>query len=622
MELITAEDPEARSEDVVDDNIRRLAVLFPEAFSEGKIDFDVLKQLLGDAVDEREEKYGLNWHGKRRARQFALLPSTGTLRPCPDESIEWAQTQHLIIEGDNAEVLKLLQKSYARRVKMIYIDPPYNTGNDFIYKDDYRDNIESYLRVTGQHDGVQKLTTNTEASGRFHTAWLNMMYPRLKLARGLLRDDGVIFITIDDHEVAQLKCIMDELFGEDNCVAVIAWQKVFAKKNKALISGSHDHILVYAKNLLSWSRNLLPRDEAQLAAFSNPDQDARGPWQSVSFSVQSEDAERRKDYRYEITLPSGRKVLPPAGRHWNGLPARYEELLADERLWFGAGGDNAPRQKVFLSEVQEGIVPDTWWRHEDVGNNQEAKKEILELFGDTEPFSTPKPMRLVRRMLQIATTADEEIVLDFFAGSGTTAHAVLDANAADNGKRRYILVQLPELSGSGAFETIFDVTKERVRRASERLAEDHPLWQGDVGFRVFKLDSSNIALWEPDGSDLAGTLEASVQHLKAGRSESDILYELLLKLGLDLCVPVEERSFAEKRVESVGGGVLFACLAEGIAREDVEPLANGIVAWVKELEPAGDVTCVFRDSAFADDVAKTNLTAILGQHGLTNVRSL
>ncbi len=632
MQKLTANDPETKSPDLAAENFARLRALFPELVTEGAdgaaVNSDVLKQLVGDrTVTDAEEKYGLNWHGKRRARQLALTPSTGTLRPCPEDSVDWDTTQNLMIEGDNLEVLKLLQKSYAGKVKLIYIDPPYNTGKDFVYPDNFQDNIKNYLELTGQTEGGQKITSNPDASGRFHTDWLNMMYPRLKLARSLLRGDGAIFVTIDDNEAARLKVVMDEIWGEENFVATIAWQKVFAKKNKALISGSHDHILVYTRSMDAWSRNLIPRDEKQLAAFANPDNDPRGSWQSVAFSVQSEDSERRKEYRYEITLPSGRKVGPPVGRHWNGLPSRYEEMRREGRLWFGSDGNNPPRQKVFLSEVQDGIVPDTWWTHEETGNNQEAKKEVLDLFGAAEPFSTPKPTKLIGRMLQVATTAGEDVVLDFFAGSGTTGHAVLKANVADGGHRRFILVQLPEPTEGGDFNTIADVTEERLRRAAKAIKAETPMFTGDLGFRVFKLASSNIRAWEPDRENLAETLEASIEHLKTDRTEQDILFELLLKLGLDLCVPIETKKIMGRatqahEIHSIGGGSLLVCLSTTIPQADVEPLALGLVAWHQALKPAGETTVVLRDSAFADDVAKTNLTAILQQHGLEAVRSL
>lgn len=622
MKKLTAEDPETKSADVVSDNVNALKDLFPDAFTEGKVDLDVLRQLLGDAVDDRDEKYGLNWHGKSAARQLALTPSTGTLRPSTAESLGWEGADNILVEGDNLEVLKLLQKSYAGKVKLIFIDPPYNTGNDFVYPDRFGSSIDNYLTMSGQRGlNGPSVDSNPESSGRFHTRWLNMMYPRLRLAASLLSDAGSLFVTIDDHEVANLREVLDEIFGYENFVASIAWQKVFAKKNKALISGSHDHILVYAKNVECWQRNLLPRGEGQLAAFKNPDSDPRGPWQSVSYSVQSEDSERRKDYRYEIELPSGRSVKPPAGRHWNGLPDRYSELVADDRIWFGKDGDNPPRQKTFLSEVQDGIVPDTWWTQEDVGNNQEAKKEIISLFGDSEPFSTPKPVRLIRRMLQIATDANGgDIVLDFFAGSGTTGHAVMQANGDDGGNRRFILVQFPEPTGRTDFPVISDITSSRLRLAIE--AGQVGAASSSHGFRVFRLDSSNIQGWDPDRDDLGESLSDSIEHLKSDRTEQDILFELLLKLGLDLTVPIESREYSGKTVYSVGAGTLFVCLAMSMEQDDVEEIALGLVAWHEDLDVSSETTVVFRDSAFANDVTKTNLTAILEQHGLSTVRSL
>ncbi len=622
IKTLVLNDPETKSADIVAGNVEALKMLFPEAFTEGAIDFEVLKGLLGSAVDERDEKYGLNWHGKRRARQIALTPSTGTLLPCPEESVDWDTTQNLMIEGDNLEVLKLLQKSYAGKVKLIFIDPPYNTGGDFIYPDDFRNSIRNYIEVTKQSQDGRKVSSNTESSGRFHTDWLSMMYPRLKLAKNLLRLDGVMFITIDDHEIANLRAILDEIFGEENFVATVAWQKVFAKKNKALISGSHDHVMVVTRDVDQWSRNLLPRTEEQKSAFRNLDNDPRGLWQSVSFSVQSEDSEKRKAYRYQITLPSGRSVMPPAGRHWNGLPNKFEDLRKDNRLWFGSDGDSPPRQKVFLSEVQDGIVPDTWWTHEECGNNQEAKKEILELFGDSEPFSTPKPTRLIQRMLAIGTSGSDDLVLDFFAGSGTTAQSVYQANAGDSGTRRFILVQLPEPTGRRDYATISDITKERIRRAAKKVSAESPLFKGDLGFRAFKLASSNIRAWEPDATDLESSLLKNAEHLVQGRKELDVLYELLLKLGLDLCVPILSKEIAGKTVHSIGGGALIVCLADGLTKDVVEQLANGIVQWRAELAPAVDARVVFKDSGFADDVAKSNMAAILHQNGMIDVRSL
>ena len=628
MEKIVADDLETSSKDVVAENIEHLKTLFPEAFTEGKIDFEVLKQLLGGEVEEREEKYGLNWHGKRQARQLALTPSTGTLRPCPEESVDWDTTQNLMIEGDNLEVLKLLQKSYAGKVKLIYIDPPYNTGKDFIYPDDYRDNIKNYLELTGQIDGEnRKLSSNTETSGRFHTDWLNMMYPRLKLARNLLRNDGAIFVSIADHEVHNLRLAMDEVFGGENFMATVIWQKVFSPKNTARhFSEDHDYIVVYARDADVWDRQLLPRTEAMEARYSNPDNDPRGDWTSGDVSARNYYGEGT----YSVICPSGRVIDgPPPGTYWRVSKERFDELDKDGRIWWGEDGNNIPRLKRFLNEVQTGRVPQTLWPYDEVGHTQEAKKELLALMrsptSDTV-FDTPKPTRLVRRMLQIATSPSEnDIVLDFFAGTGSTMDAVFRQNAEDRGDRRCILVQLPEpltQDANSGPATIADLAKDRVQQAGEKVSLNSPLFSSDVGFRVFKLDTSSIHAWEPDRENLNQTLLESVDHIKQDRSEEDILYELLLKLGLDLCVPVETQTVAGKAVRSIGAGTLIACLDENIAREDVEPLALGIAEWHSELAPAGDSTVVFRDSAFEDDVAKTNLAAILQQHGLENVRSI
>ncbi|HBN9751805.1 TPA: site-specific DNA-methyltransferase [Pseudomonas aeruginosa] len=632
MQIIDAASPLAQSADLVAGNIEQLKALFPELITEGPngvaVNVDVLKSLVGDrTVADADEKYGLNWHGKRRARQLALTPSTGTLRPCPEASVDWDTTQNLMIEGDNLEVLKLLQKSYAGKVKLIYIDPPYNTGKDFVYPDNFQDNIKNYLELTGQAEGGRKVSSNTEASGRFHTDWLNMIYPRLKLAHSLLRNDGVIFVSIADHEIHNLRAVMNEVFGEENFIAAVIWQKVFSPKNSARhFSEDHDYIVVYAKNAEVWTPRLLPRTEEMEARYANPDDDARGPWTSGDLSARNFYGEGT----YAVTCPSGRVIDgPPPGTYWRVSRAKFDELDADKRIWWGADGNNMPRLKRFLSEVKSGRVPQTLWTYDEVGHTQEAKKELLAAvtFPNSDVvFDTPKPTRLMRRILQLATAPDSaDLVVDFFAGTGTTMEAVYAQNAEDGGKRRCILVQLPEpLDGAAAsgWKTIADVTRARIRSAGKRHREADPLFTGDVGFRVFKLDTSNIRAWNPDPIDLEQTLFAHQDHLVEGRTEADILYELLLKLGLDLCVPIAKRSIHGKDVHSVGGGVLMACLAESIFRDDVELLAQGIVAWLEELQPAGDTTCVFRDSAFADDVTKTNLAAILEQHGIQNVRSL
>jgi adenine-specific DNA-methyltransferase len=624
MKRLTAEDAETKTPDVVAENIEQLKTIFPEAFTEEKVDFEVLKQLLGGVVEEGEEKYGLNWHGKRRARQLALTPSTGTLRPCPEESVDWETTRNLMIEGDNLEVLKLLQKSYGgeKKVKLIYIDPPYNTGKDFVYPDDFRDNIKNYLELTGQVDGGgRKVSSNTEASGRFHTDWLNMMYPRLRLARTLLRDDGVIFISIDDGEHENLIRLCNEIFGEENFIANIVWQKKYAVSNDDPgIAPMHDFIVCYRKSE-AFCRNLLPRTEKQTDRYTNLDNDPRGVWSSDNY-ISNKSKDERPTLWYPIKHPkTGEDVWPDEDAVWRYSKDKHLQIENENRLYWGPNQSyKRPRIKRFLSEVQEGVVPSTWWPFQEVGHNDEAQKETAILIGP-KVFTTPKPLRMIRRILEIGCGKDE-IVLDFFAGSGVVGQAVMSANMSDAGNRRFILVQLQEPTGREDFHNISEITKERLRRAGKKIREENPMFAGDLGFRVFKLASSNIRAWEPNRDDLPTTLHDSIEHLKTDRTEQDILFELLLKLGLDLTIPIEQKSIAGKAVHNIGAGTLLVCLAEQIAAAEVEPLALGIAAWHKELAPAGETTVVFRDSAFADDVAKTNLTAILQQHGLENVRSL
>ena len=636
IQKIEAHSPEAQSDNPMADNIAKLKAMFPELVTEtthgGKttatLNVEVLKGLVGDATAlDSEEKYGLNWHGKRRARQIALTPSTGTLRPCPDESVDWDTTQNLMIEGDNLEVLKLLQKSYAGKVKLIYIDPPYNTGKDFVYPDNFQDNIKNYLELTGQTESGRKISSNTDASGRFHTDWLNMIYPRLKLAHSLLQSDGVIFVSIADHEIHNLRAAMNEVFGEENFIATVIWQKVFAPKNSARhFSEDHDYVVVYAKNAEIWSPRLLPRSEEMESRYGNLDNDVRGPWASDNLTA-------RNFYgagTYPVTCPSGRVIDgPPSGTYWRVSKEKFDALDADNRIWWGADGGNMPRLKRFLSDVQDGRVPQTLWTYEEVGHTQEAKKELIATvdFPNSDVvFDTPKPTRLLRRILQLATSPDgSDLVLDFFAGTGSMMDAVFQQNAEDGGKRRCILVQLPEPLEGGevaGWTSIADITRARLVGAGKRHRTADPMFAGDVGFRNFKLDTSNIRAWNPNVADIAGTLLANLEHIESGRSENDVLYEVLLKLGLDLCVHADLREIAGKPVHSIGGGTLMACLDEHISVTDAEPLALGIAAWREELATAGATTAVFRDSAFENDVAKSNLAAILEQHGVKQVRSL
>ena len=639
MEKITANSPEAQSADLIAANIARLKALFPELVSEDKngaaINVDVLKALVGDAtVTDADEKYGLNWHGKRAARQLALTPSTGTLRPCPEESVDWDSTQNLMIEGDNLEVLKLLQKSYAGKVKLIYIDPPYNTGKDFVYPDNYQDNIKNYLELTGQIEGGQKISSNTESSGRFHTDWLNMMYPRLKLAHLLLKDEGVIFVSIDDSELGNLLEFMNELFGEENFQANISWQKRYTRSNNTVdFTTVIEHLVVYSKKD-NFKVNLLERTKEADARYTNPDNDIRGPWKGASM-LGPVTPQQRPALCYPIINPNTGQETLPTKNAWRRSKDEFDRLAKENRLYWGIDGKQPiPSIKMFLSEARE-ITPVNFWDYSYAGNTDDGTRDLSKLV-EEKIFDNPKPVQLIQRVLEHATKKDS-IVLDFFAGSGTTGHAVMAQNAVDSGSRRYILVQLPELLDPenkdqktaaefcdklGKPRTIAEITKERLRRAGDKLKAENPDWQGDTGFRVFKLDTSNIRAWNPQPENLQDALLDYQNNLRAGRSETDVLYELLLKLGLDLCVPIETRDIANFTVYAVGGGVLLACLAEKISREQAEPLALGIAAWHKELAPAGDSTCVFRDNAFADDAAKTNLSAILEQHGIANVRSL
>ena len=625
MKKLTAADAESRSADIVAGNIEQLKALFPEAFTEGKVDFEVLKQLLGGAVDEREEKYGLNWHGKRRARQLALTPSTGTLRPCPEDSVDWDTTQNLMIEGDNLEVLKLLQKSYAGKVKLIYIDPPYNTGKDFVYPDNFQDSIKNYLELTGQVEGGRKISSNTEASGRFHTDWLNMMYPRLKLARDLLRDDGVLFASIDDGELDNLRKICAEVFGEENFVVQIIWRKRSTPPNDQIIGANHDYIVCYAKNAMAATLRLRERSEEQVGRYKNPDNHPKGPWAAGDLMANVKGGRFVQSLHFAIVNPkTGEQHYPGKDGNWRFSAETIAGLMASDELYFGEDGRGKPKLKRFLRDVKEGVTYPSIWDF--VPLNTNGSKEMEDIFDNATVFESPKPVGLLQELIKLGC-GSEDVVMDFFAGSGSAAHAVMAQNAADQGRRRFALVQLPEptppesAAAKLGFTSIAELTKERLRRAGKKIKDESPLFPGDLGFRVFKLDSSNIRAWEPDRDDLPKTLEESVQHLKLDRSEKDVLYELLLKLGLDLCVPIEQKTIAAKAVHSIGGGVLLACLAAQVTREEVEPLAQ-VVAWHKALAPAGDTTCVFRDSAFVDDVAKTNLAAILNQHGLANVRSL
>lgn len=626
MQHLTPDHPETQSQDGLAQNLTRLHDLFPEAFSEGRLNFDVLKQLLGDQIDDQPEKYGLTWNGKARARRHALTPTRATLRPDPASSVDWDTTQNLMIEGDNLEVLKLLQRSYAGKVKLIYIDPPYNTGKDFVYPDDYTDSLKNYQELTGQLEEGRRVSSNTESSGRFHTDWLNMMYPRLKLARELLRDDGVIFVSIDDREIQNSRHVLDEVFGQENYISTVVWERAYAPVNlKKHFSENHDFIVCYSKNFVNTPEFGLTRSDESNDRYKNPDSDPRGPWKAGDFSV----GYINEKNVFEIITPSGRRVLPPNGSSWRFSEERTVELIRDNRVWFGETGSNVPAYKRFLSEVKKGVTPLSLWRYDTVGHSQEGTKEVESLFGGRALFDYPKPVKLMSRVLDISTQSDD-IILDFFAGSGTTGHAVMAQNAADGGNRQYILVQLPEpldpnnpeqkaaadfCDSLGVPRNIAELTKERLRRAGAKVKDEHPDWQGDTGFRVFKLDSSNVAAWDGDAArqDVQAALLSAEDNIKAGRTDQDVLYEVLLKLGLPLTTPIEERTIAGLKVQLVGGGALVACLERHIAAAQVQELGKGMADWLEAENPAGEAHVLFLDSAFENDNAKLNLSKYLSQ---------
>ena len=637
MDKLTAADPETRSPDLAADNVAQLKALFPSAFAGDALDFDALRQLLGAAAaDESPEKYGLSWHGKGQARRIALAPSAATLRPCPQDSQHWDTTQNLFLEGDNLEILKLLQKSYAGQVKLIYIDPPYNTGKDRIYPDDYQDGIGNYLRLTGQTDDQgHKVSTNPESSGRFHTHWLNMIYPRLKVARNLLREDGILVVSISDGEVHNLRECADEIFGMDNLLGCVVWNSTKSVTNTALISVSHTYNVIYARDRDYFVRNRahfrLPEDGK---GFSNPDEDPRGPWKADPFQVGGE----RPNQMYPITNPkTGQIYRPNPGNSWKNELKVFEQLMTEGRIVFGASGEAGPQRKRFLNEVAErGRVAKTWW--DDIDTTTNATAAVKNLMGESV-FGNPKPVSLIQRFIQLGVhDPSDAIVLDFFAGSGTTGHAVMLQNAEDGGNRRYILVQLPELldpadkdqrvaanfcDSIGKPRNLAEIAKERLRRAGRQIWDANPDFSGDTGFRAFRLDSSNIKTWDPHPADLEQALLDHVEPIKEGRSEQDILYELLLKFGYDLCAPLEQREIAGKIVYATPDGSLRVCLARSLDLAEAVALAGGLAAWQPELPiPPAAVTAIFRDSAFADDVVKVNLTEILRQRGIARVRSI
>jgi len=593
-----------------------LKQLMPEAFTEGRVDVAALKRALGEEfIVEGGERYRLDWMGKSEAYKVLQAPTTATLRPRRDQSVNFDTASHVFIEGENLETLKVLQKAYFGKVKLIYIDPPYNTGNDhFVYPDRFQESKEDYLKRINDLDDDGSLMRegffrkNSRESGHYHSNWLSMMLPRLYIARNLLNEQGVIFVSCDDNEVHNLRCLMDEIFGSENFIATVIWQKVFSPKNTARhFSEDHDYVLVYCRQAELWSPNLLARSEEMEARYSNVDDDPRGPWTSGDLSARNYYGEGT----YSVESPSGRLIEgPPSGRYWVVSKKKFESFNEDNRIWWGKDGNNMPRFKRFLSEVQSGRVPQTLWKHTEVGNTQEAKKELLKLveFPSSElVFETPKPTRLIRRMMQLATTAEEPaLVMDFFAGSGTTLEAVLRQNAEDGGQRQCILVQLPEPldKDNSDFSDIAQVARTRIRAALEDIKQSEDLINNlseGEGFKAYTLAPSNFLQWRSEdiepGEQLAEQIKLFMQSEKAGSDVEAMLHELLLKQGYELTTPIETLNIAGHPVQSIEQGkVLF--VLEAYSEAMLDPLI--------ERKPEQIVTL---DSVFQDsDQLKTNLS--------------
>ena len=578
------------SPNLVDSNIEKIAALFPNCVTEAQgengelkkaIDFDLLKQELSQVLVEGEqERYRLDWVGKKESILTANAPIAKTLRPCREESVNFDTTENLFIEGDNLEALKLLQENYLGKVKMIYIDPPYNTGNDFIYEDDFAESTDDFFERSNQTDDEgNKLVANTDSNGRFHSDWLSMMYSRLKLARNLLSDDGVIFISIDDYEKDSLKKVCDEIFI-GNYIGTIVWQRAFSPKNDAkFLSSSHDYILMYVKDINKFQIGRLPRTEEADARYKNLDNDPRGVWTSSDLTVKTFS---QAGY-YPVTTPSGREIYPTDGRCWSVSKETFKKLLEEDRIWFGESGSNMPRMKRFLSELKEGMVATTLWSYQDVGHNQEGRQELKKLFDEKGYFDGPKPVRLLSRILQIANTDKDSIILDFFAGSSTTAHAVMQQNVEDNGNRKFIMIQLPEKvdeksdAYKAGYKNIAEISKERICRAGNKIltslndtltAPHHSSInnhknQFDIGFRVLKIDSTNMkdVYYTPDAYKQVDILDLA-DHIKEDRTSEDLLFQVMLDWGLELSLPIERKTIQGKEVFYVAGNSLVACFDE------------------------------------------------------------
>lgn len=635
------------TKNMADENYAALARLFPNALTEtivgydedGKaiveraIDADVLRQEISCSVVEgREERYQFTWPDKKKSVLLANAPINKTLRPCREESVDFDNTENLYIEGDNLEVLKLLQETYLGKIKMIYIDPPYNTGNDFVYEDDFAQSTDEYIENSGQFDEEgNRLVKNLDSNGRFHTDWLNMIYPRLKLAKDLLSDDGVIFISIDDNEIDSLKNICNEIFGLRNLVAEIPWQSRASIQNDTDFSVNHEYICVYAKNRRQENRRLkesnyvewhskdsfvckpLPLDKSK---FDNPDNDPRGLWKADPFDAPN----LRPNLTYTVTNPlTGEQHLPPRGRHWRISEDKFSSALADGRIIFGKNGTGRPQMKSFYEEKKEfGSIDNSWFSAERVGTTTNGTKEVMNLFDGKPYFDKPKPSTLLSKLIDLANVSSGEIILDFFSGSATTAHAVMQLNVEDGGNRKFIMVQLPEETdekseaNKAGYKNICEIGKERIRRAAKKIAEENSEAKFDSGFRVLKCDTSNMkdVYYNPSQMEQR-TLFASTDNIKEDRTPEDLLFQVMLDLGVLLSSKIEEKVIAGKKVFNVAEGFLIACFDSDITEETVKAVAQEKPYYA-----------VFRDSSMANDSVATNFEQIFATYSPGTVRKV
>ncbi len=629
------------TQDIVDVNVGKIGKLFPNCLTErvgenGRlehaIDFDKLRvELSKGIVEGQQERYQFTWPGKREAMRIANTPTNMTLRPDRESSVDFDNTGNLYIEGDNLEVLKILREDYLGKVKMIYIDPPYNTGNDFVYEDDFSQTSGEFRGKSGMFDEdgnmiLQNYEVNSESNGRFHTDWLNMIYPRLKVARDLLTEDGVIFISIDDNEVENLRKVCDEVFGERNFIAQLIWERAYSPKNDArFISNSHDYIIMFAKNIDNYVIGRLDRTDEANARYQNPDNDPRGVWKPSDLSVKTYNAE----CDYPITTPTGRIIEPPAGRCWRLSKKAFFERLQDNRIWFGSDGNSVPCIKRFLTELKyDGMAPTSILFYKEVGHSQEGAKEVVSLFGDKGVFDGPKPVRLLQRLITLANLKDDSIVLDFFSGSATTAHALMKTNLEKGTDRKFILVQLPEKVSDKkkdqGYGTICEIGKERIRRAGKKIMEELATKKAenglfdkeseptrlDVGFRVLKLDTSNMqdVYYTPEDSSAATLFDDNV---KPDRTPEDLLFQVMLECNLPLSAKIERKTIAGKDVFSVNDDYLIACFDDDVTEIVITEVARRKPYYF-----------IMRDSSLSSDQVADNFEQIFNAYSKDTIRRI